>query len=223
VYLNLRKLEAKVALSFMQTMILFVQMVKGNMKGYTQCEVVEACTAREAQAMLGHPNNQDFLGVVRSGMIVNCLVSLTAFLNANCISGPDPDFAGVRGQTVRRPPESVMTNHVQIPRVLLEWHQGVTLAVDVMFVNGVPFLVSISRGLNLVTAEYTSCCTVKQLAVDIMRVMDLYLRGGFHVGMVLMDNEFKKIRNLVPILVVNTKAAKEHVPEVEQRIRLMKE
>jgi hypothetical protein len=84
-----------------------------------------------------------------------------------------------------------------------------------MFVNGVPFLVSVSRGLNLVTAEFTPSCMAKQLAAGIRRVMDLNLRGGFHVGNVPMDNEFKKLRNLVPILIVNTTAAKDHVPEVE--------
>ena len=43
------------------------------------------------------------------------------------------------------------------------------------------------------------------------------------MGTVLMDNEFKKLRNLVSLLVVNTTPAKEHVPEVEQCIRLIKE
>ncbi len=97
------------------------------------------------------------------------------------------------------------------------------MAVDVMFVNGVPFLVSMARGLNLVTAEHMPTRTAKQLAAGIVCVMDLYSRGGFHVGTVLMDNEFEKLRNLVPILAVNTTAAKEHVPEVERRIRLIKE
>ena len=54
-------------------------------------------------------------------------------------------------------------------------------------------------------------------------MIDLYTRGGFQVGTVLMDNEFEKLRNLVPILVINTMAAKEHVPEVERKIRLIKE
>ncbi len=114
------------------------------------------------------------------------------------------------------------TNYVQIPRALFEQHQRVTLAVDVMFVNGVPFLVSMARGLNLVTAEHMQTRTVKQLAAGIVRVMDLYSRGGFQVGMVLMDNEFEKLHNLLPVLAVNTTAAKEHVPEVERRIRLIK-
>jgi hypothetical protein len=41
-YLDFCKLEAKVTLSLVQMAILFVQMVRGNMEGYTQCEVEEA-------------------------------------------------------------------------------------------------------------------------------------------------------------------------------------
>ncbi len=43
------------------------------------------------------------------------------------------------------------------------------------------------------------------------------------MGMVLMDNEFEKLQNLMPILVTNTTVVKEHVPEVERKIRLIKE
>jgi hypothetical protein len=59
-----------------------------------------------------------------------------------------------------------------------------------MFVNGEPFLVSVDRGINLVTAEHMPTRTAKQLAAGIVCAMDLYSRGGFQVGMVLMDNEF---------------------------------
>ncbi len=101
-YLNLHKLEAKVVLSFMQTAMLFVQTLRGNMEGYTQQEVEEACAAREAQAMLGHPtDDRDFLGMVHSRMITNCPVSPDAVINANCIFCPN--LARVRGHTARHP------------------------------------------------------------------------------------------------------------------------
>jgi hypothetical protein len=74
---------------------------------------------------------------------------------------------------LRSPPESVTTDYVQIPQAILERHQLFTLAVDVMFVNGVPFLVSVARGLNLVTAEFTPSRTAKQLAAGITRMIDL--------------------------------------------------
>jgi hypothetical protein len=154
-------------------------------------------------------------------MISNCPVTPNAVQNAHRIFGPD--LAGVRRQMVRWLPDSVTTNYAQIPHALLERHQQVTLAVDVMFVNDVPFLVSLARGLNLVTAEHMPTRTAKQLAASIVCVMDLYSRGGFQVGTVLMDNKFEKLRNLVPVLALNTTAAKEHVLKVERRIRLIKE
>jgi hypothetical protein len=36
-----------------------------------------------------------------------------------------------------------------------------------------------------------------------------------------MDNEFEKLLPLVPGLNINTTATKEHVPEIEHRIRLI--
>jgi hypothetical protein len=177
-YLDLREFDAKAVLSFAPKAALsFEQMVRGNMEGFTKREVEEAQKAREAQAMLGHPTNRDFLGMLRGGMISNCPVTANAVTNAHQIFGPD--LAGVRGRMVRRPSESVTTDFVQIPWVILEWHQLVTLAVDVMFVNGVPFLVSVARGLNLVTAKFTPSRTEKQLAAGITWMIDLYARGDF--------------------------------------------
>jgi hypothetical protein len=43
------------------------------------------------------------------------------------------------------------------------------------------------------------------------------------VGTILIDNEFEKLQPLVPGININTTAAKEHVPEIEHRIRVIKE
>jgi hypothetical protein len=157
-YLDLRELKAKAALSLVQTL-------QGNTVGFTKREAEEARKACEAQAMLGHPTNHSFLGMVCDGMISNCPVPANAVTNAHLIFGPD--LAGERGRSMRRSPESVTTDCMQIPQAILERHQFVTLAVDVMFVNGVPFLVSMARGLNFVTAEFTPSHTAKQLAAGI--------------------------------------------------------
>ena len=213
-YLDLRELEAEVALSFIQT-------VQGNIEGYTMREVEEARQARDVQVMVGHPTDQEFLRMVRSGMIVDCPVTPTAVLNSNRIFGPPPE--GVRGHTVRTTPESVVVDHVTIPRAILKRHQRVTLAINVMLVNGIPFLIRVLRGLNLITTKYTPSCTAKQLAADIHCMMDVYSRGGFVVGTILADNKFEPLRIFLPILAVKITPAKEHMPEVERRIHLIKE
>jgi hypothetical protein len=176
-YLDLRESKAKAVLSFTSKAAhSFLQRVQGNMEGFTRRKVEEGQKACKAQGMLGHPTDRNFLVMVRGGMIPNCPMIPNTVTNAHQIFGPD--LAGVRGRTVRRPPESVTTNYVQIPRAVLEQHHLVTLAVDVMFVNRVPFLVSMARGLNLVTAEFTPSHSAKQLAAGITWMMDLYAWEG---------------------------------------------
>jgi len=47
----------------------------------TQGGNYEAREAREAQAMVGHPTDRDFLGMVRANMILNCPIKDTAVIN----------------------------------------------------------------------------------------------------------------------------------------------
>ena len=68
--------------------------------------------------------------------------------NAKAISG-GPDIAGVRGKTVWRVPKHVITDYVAIPQDFIMLHIYVTLVADVMFVNSIPFLVTLSLVSNL--------------------------------------------------------------------------
>ena len=127
--------------------------------------------------------------LVCANLISNFRVSVAAVTNANAIFGPD--LAGVRGRTVCRPPKSVRTNYVKIPHAILKCYQLVMLTADVMFINGVPFIVSLVRGLNRITAEFLTVCTAKNLASRLDQIVQLYALGGFQVETVMMDNEFK--------------------------------
>jgi hypothetical protein len=97
--------------------------------------------------------------------------------------------------------------YLSIPRSIVERYQEVVLAVDVMFVDEVPFLVSVARGINLITAEFTPVRTAKNLAANIKHILRVYARGAFKVSTLLMDNEFDCLVPLLPQLVVNTPAA----------------
>jgi hypothetical protein len=104
---------------------------------------------------------------------------------------------------------------MQIPQMILDWHRIVMLAVVCMFINGVSFLVCISRGLNLISAKHIPSQTAKNFAAGISRIIELYAKGGFSFGTVLMDNKFESRRNLVPIIAINMTVARKHVPEIE--------
>ena len=100
---------------------------------------------------------------------------------------------------------------------------SVTLKADVMFVCGFPFLVTYSRSIKYTTAEFIPTQTAGRLAKCLMKVVYGYARGGFVVNLMLMDMEFDKIKDVLPMVEVNTTAAREHVPEIELRIWTIKE
>jgi hypothetical protein len=130
-FLNLKKVEAEVALCLIQDII---KTVWNNMEGFTKREVEEAKAAHKAHEMLGHPTDCKFLGMVCSNMISNCVITDNAVKKSDLIFGPD--LTGVRGRTVSRPPEPVHMEYEQITRMILDRHWIVTLAVDCMFVMG---------------------------------------------------------------------------------------
>jgi hypothetical protein len=112
---------------------------------------------------------------------------------------------------------------VQIPRDFVQLHKYLTLVADVMFVNGLSFLVTSLQGLSLVTIEHLPSRSAKCLVHTLKRVFRIYATAGFVIHTVLMDMEFEKLRTMMPHMVLNTMAAREHVGEVEQKTRVIKE
>ena len=102
-------------------------------------------------------------------------------------------------------------------------HKHVMLVADVMFVNGLPFLVTLSRGISLVTIEYLPSRTANRLIHTLDHVVQIYSKAGFAVQTALMDMEFKKLKDKMPNMVINTIAAREHMGEIERKIRVIKE
>ena len=141
--------------------------------------------------------------------------------NARAIFGTY--LAGIRGKIVRQKPNRVDTSEIMVPRHFYATHRIVTLTANVMFVNGVPFLVTLSRKIRLFTVEYLLSRTAVQLRNYLAKVIKLYAREGFSVQTILMDQEFDKVIDQLPEVEINTSAAREHIGKIEQGISVIKE
>ncbi len=160
--------------------------------------------------------------MVRLNLLKDCPITNADIIHAHKIFGPD--LPNLRGKTVRRKPERVRTEYVDIPHVILDVHGRVTLVADVMFVNDVPFLVSSSRNINLITIEHAPQRTASKLGSLLQHVLTrVYAHVDFQVQTILMDNEFKKVCDHVPHATLNIPAASEHIGEIEHKIRSIKE
>ncbi len=116
-------------------------------------------------------------GLVHLNLLKDCPITNSDIIHAHKIFGPN--LPNLRGKTVRRKPERVRTEYVDIPRVILDVHGSVTLVADVMFVNDVPFLVSSSRNINLITIEHAPQRTTSKLGSLLQRIIRVYVRVGF--------------------------------------------
>ena len=94
-----------------------------------------------------------------------------------------------------------------------------------MFVNGIIFLVSLLRGIRMYTCEHVPNRKAAQLSSSLKNTINLYARGGFTVRTIMMDMEFKKVKDEkgMESIDVNTTTAREHVVEIERGIRYLKE
>jgi hypothetical protein len=81
-------------------------------------------------------------------------VTSTEIDNAHKLFGDD--VATLRGKTVRNNQDPVMADYVEIPKAILDLNKDITMAADVMFMNGPPFVTTISRKIKFTTIEYVT-------------------------------------------------------------------
>ena len=134
----------------------------------------------------------------------------------------------IKGKTVRKLPAEVNTdeNTTAIPRSLANELKKVTMALDIFYVERMPFLTSISRKLMFTTGKAIKNRKHDEVMAAIVEVASFYKMHGHQIEFIMSDNEFgplkEKIRKAVGAE-LNLAAPDEHVPEVERNIRVIKD
>jgi hypothetical protein len=135
--------------------------------------------------MVGNPSKKDFQGLVSSKLIPNCPIVRANISNALKMFGPD--LASIHGKTVQRTPVPVVADYVAIPWQLVDASKAVTLRADVFFVDGIAFLITVSRRIKFVTTKHLPIRMAMSLSKHLQRVLLVYGRAGFRVRSILMD------------------------------------
>ena len=99
-----------------------------------------------------------------------------------------------------------------------------TVAADVMFVNRIPFVVSVLRGVNLTMVEYFIQWLKTVLANSIREIFQFYKNNGYTIKTFLMDREFECICGSLPEEAnLNTTAKNEIFTDIERKNCVIKE
>jgi hypothetical protein len=206
----------------------FIQTVRGNYEGFTKRDIQAAKEARLLQGKLGQISNTELRQLlkekdkVRHALLRNCPVTTDDLDCAKIIFGPSVDR--LKGTSVRTKPIRAEPNYVTIPKEIIDLNPYVTLVADVMFVCGLPFLISMSRRTCFLTLQYLPSRSAGEITSGFQNIINLYNRAGFIPQCAIMDNEFEPLKKskLAKLLEINTTAKNEHMGEIERKIRHVK-
>ena len=188
---------------------------------YTKREVEAAKEARRVARALGFASNLDVAKLLRSGSIVEAPITVGDLARAEQIWGPD--IAVLKGKTKQK--RSLPAKIEFTPLLVVEEQ---TMSVDIMFVNGDPYLLSVGAPLGLTLCNWLSGkrnVDVLQAALD--NQLAVYRSAKLAVRTILTDGE----KGVVALrgnyegqgIRVNPAGAGQHVPVVENKIRQLKE
>jgi hypothetical protein len=168
---------------------------------------------------------KDFKWVIRSNQIKYCPVTVQDIDLDLKIWGKN--IAALKGKTTQSKTISVARDYVKVPLELMKLHKEVFLTTDIFFVNKNPFFLTLSRKIMFTAVNHLADRTVPQIFKAFKEIYQYYLQRGFHITGVHADGEFAPLEPLIESVsggpVVNLASANEQVPEIERRIRVVKE
>jgi hypothetical protein len=140
---------------------IFVETVSGNKEGFTQRQLKGAKLVTTLYATLGFPSNKDFKWMIQSNKIQDCPVTVQDVDVAYAIHGKN--ISALKGKATRTKPIHVAGDFVKVPRELLKLHKDVFLTADILFVNKIPFFITLSRKICFTTVKHLSDRKVKTI------------------------------------------------------------
>lgn len=204
-----------------------MQTVKDNMTGFTQRQIKEAKAARYFQNTVGL-STRAILKCIDSGLMRNCPITRNAMDIAQNIWGISRPY--LQGKSTRQRNQVVELNTeviTPLPPNIINYHSEVVIGMDIMFVNGIPFLTTVSRIIKFGTCTEMSGANMDNVVTALRVIKATYSSRGFTIVAIAADNGFNALlQNEAFIqleIPLNLTAEDEHEPYVERFNRTIKE
>ena len=116
---------------------------------------------------------------------------------------------------------------VSIPHKLHDAQHDVCLYIDLVYVNGMPFLTTISKNIKYCTTMWVADHTAPTITSLVESILKLYQQASSKVMEVCADHEFNPVLQVLQddgwSFMTSLANAQEHVPEAECNNSILKE
>ena len=123
-------------------------------------------------------------------MLPNCPITKANIICTEEILGPN--LGSLKGKMTRTKPSKVIIGkYNELPTDILEIHGDVTLAVDIMYINEIPFMMTTSRAIHFGMAELIKNEKISTIMIALKQVIEAYKARGFHIRHKLVDGQYR--------------------------------
>ena len=146
-----------------------VNTVDYNISKYSKRDCIRALLARKLQYKIALPRHRHLVKIVKDKVQM-----LNFPLNRNDVRGAEDIRGGnlgyLKGKTPRQKMPHIRGKILPLPTNILERYKSVTLVGDIMFINGIRFLKTISRHTKFMMAEHIANAKASTLQESIRQV-----------------------------------------------------
>ena len=180
--------------------------------------------AKQLLHALGYPSVVNLKTIIKMNMIQgNPVIQSDLKLMEHLYR---PNISTVKGITTRQC-HQLISNVVSIPHELHDAQHKVCLYIDIMYVNSMPFLTTISKNIKYHTTMRVADCQVPTIASLVESMFKLYQWASFHITEVCAHCKFKPVLQVLQdnewSFTTNLANAQEHVLEAECNNHILKE
>ena len=141
--------------------------------------------------VLGYPLEVNLKTIIKTNVIQDNPVTKSDLKLMDYLFGPD--IPTIKGKTTRQCPHQLVSDMVSIPQELCDAQCNVCLYIDIMYVNGMPFLTTISKNIKCHTTMWVADHAAPTIASLVESVLKLYQQASFQVIEVCANCKFKPV------------------------------
>ena len=136
---------------------------------YSKHDYTRALLVRKLKYKIALPRHRHLVKIVEDKVkMLNCLLNRDDVRGAEDIWGGD--LGCLKGNTPRQKMPHIIGGIFPHPITILERYKNLTLAGDIMFINGIRFINTISRHIKFMTAEHIANSEASKLQESIRQV-----------------------------------------------------
>ena len=151
--------------------------ITNHQSEYTKHKYCDTILAHKNQNIIMFLSTHGFTKIANSQLIANLSIGQVDIAAAEQIFGPN--LGALKGKTLKHRSVPVDNKTDGVPPSILKWFQMVVLALNVMFVNKIPFLITVLRGLHFSTVESLPNHQILTVGAALSQVINAYHQHGF--------------------------------------------